>query len=104
MTNAAKGAEFLDEVLPKWYSLVDLTKLKMSSSTMCILRQLEQHIPIPDDYDLYEEAIDNLDDPFDIAVVKLDIDYEVVEYGFTGGGDDELQEEWLTEINRRLMK
>lgn len=107
-TKACVGAQFLDEQLPTWYSLIDLTKLDLKSGQYCILGQLEQHIPEPD-YDLYDEAIQNFDlptDKYDIALIKFGIEYEAHDLGFTMFGSrwDELQQEWIEEINNRLNK
>ena len=109
MSYVQAGATYLDEVLPNWYSMIDLTKLDLKSSEFCILGQLEPHIPVPTDYDLYDEAIEEFDpdsDKYDIALVKLDIELDSSDLGFTmfGGDWNKLQEEWVEEINKRLSQ
>jgi len=102
------GAEFLDQAVPLWYTMIDLTKLKMESCELCILGQLEPHIPVPIDYDLYEEEVSDLNsgpDSYDIALIKLDIVNDETQYGFMRDNTDEtwedLKEEWIEEVNKR---
>lgn len=114
MTEVTEGAKFLDEHVPGWYSLIDLTKLKMDSCEFCILGQLEEHIPIPTDYDLYEEALEGLtpgEDSYEIACLKLDIDgygtSNDCDLGFVLNRDGysdwiELKEAWIDEIKKRM--
>lgn len=112
MPEVAAGAKFLDEHVPGWYSLIDLTTLKMDSCEFCILGQLEKHIPIPTDYDLYDEAVEGYDpgpDSYEIACVKLDIDnvLDHSDLGFIINRNDysdwvKLKEAWITEIKKRM--
>lgn len=113
MPEVAVGAKFLDERVPGWYSLIDLTTLKMDSCEFCILGQLEKHIPIPTDYDLYDEAVEGYDpgpDSYEIACVKLDIDNSLedcCDLGFVLNRDSypdwiKLKEAWIAEIKKRM--
>lgn len=40
LANVLRGADWLDEVRPEWYQLVDIDTLQMSDSGNCILGQV----------------------------------------------------------------
>lgn len=104
-----EGVRLLDELLPgKWYSMIDLTKLDMNNGERCILGQLEPHLPVVNDSDEVQSQLEEYkgEDPYDRALIKLDLDWmdDEVLHGFNSRARDfdELTQEWIEVINERL--
>lgn len=101
-----RGASLLDQQLPGWASMIDVSTLELSSSCNCVAGQLGKHILVDwdEDYrDVYNLAIeklgvDNYDETNEADAATshgFECDHYLSAYSL-------LQKNWIEQINKRL--
>jgi hypothetical protein len=109
----AKSAKMLDEALPDWFQILDLSNFEMASASCCVIGQLAEHDMERFKEDLDAESYFGYTQGLRALADELEIDFIQFEYqyGFTIPGDGEegfneytfaqLQEAWIEQIQSR---